>query len=491
MDYPSDPKRRKVYAPDITHGGVAPRTLDDINIVLKEHSRQIEALAAANKVLEGRNAALEERCKALDRKSVSLERSCDELEVRCSSLERSVQVLKKDVDWTYTAPCIPRSHWIEQGRNEEYADIMEQFPSLVKDNVERIRNGEEDYYGTCLDYYGEMTVLHDNVLLPHFKELADAMQLSSGIRNIAIENIELHPSALSILFPATEGKVTIIDIRDIAFPSADIMECYEIIAKSIRRNHKLGQLMWSSIEFPSNEQENLLIQSVIDNLAIKNVNLDNCFNQSEANGCGALTSLLTSGRPFGEIDFGENGLSGIDNVAAALATNPQVEALSICDNELNDRDAELITEALKQNTNLQRLYLSSNNITPAGFEGIGAAIYDPSSLNAMASCNHTCWIDCVKDDYTGGFYKLLSPQYRRRRKLYKPLSTRHAEGSNDRHLNAELGGGPIGVKLVPRVLVCIHQCLGGRSEILSICFELMRSWKMPELYEHRGTFEDD
>ena len=132
--------------------------------------------------------------------------------------------------------------------------------------------------------------------------------------------------------------------------------------------------------------------------------MENCFHQNGVNGCRALASLLTSGRPFEELDFDRNGLSGIDDVAAALATNPQLETLYITDNKLNDRDAELIAQALKQNTNLHKLYLDENNITAAGFERIQTVIYDPSSLNAMEACNHTCWIDCMEgnDDYEGG-----------------------------------------------------------------------------------------
>ena len=63
------------------------------------------------------------------------------------------------------------------------------------------------------------------------------------------------------------------------------------------------------------------------------------------------------------------------------------------------RDAELIAQALEQNTNLLELYLEGNSITSAGFETIQAVIYNPSSLNAMGSCNHTCYVDCVEEDY--------------------------------------------------------------------------------------------
>ena len=207
-----------------------------------------------------------------------------------------------------------------------------------------------------------------------------------------------------------------------------------------------------------------------------------------------MTTLLASGRPFEHIEFEENNLSGVDDVAAALATNPQLESLSMTGNELNDRDAELIARALEQNTNLQYLQLRRNDITAAGFKTIQAVIYNPSSLNEIEAFNHTCYVDCLEedDDYEGGNIYGLTPQQRRRRKLYEMLSTRHAEGSNARHLNAELGEGPFVAKLVPRVLERVQQYSGDRSADsslpLSLLFELMKSWKMSELYEHRESF---
>ncbi|EJK63698.1 hypothetical protein THAOC_15627 [Thalassiosira oceanica] len=178
----------------------------------------------------------------------------------------------------------------------------------------------------------------------------------------------------------------------------------------------------------------------------------------------------------------------MDDVSAAVATNPQLKSLWIEDNELNDRDAELIAQALKQNTNLQVLYLVGNsNMTPTGFQKIGAAIYDPSSMNATESCNHTCWVDRVE-----GNELCMTPQWRRNRKLYQLLSTRHLEGSNARHLNAELGGEKFTIKLVPKVLHCIKHYssdpdyssdrTADSSKPLSITFELMKTWMVPELY---------
>ncbi|EJK65789.1 hypothetical protein THAOC_13319 [Thalassiosira oceanica] len=488
-DDQSDAKRRKVHAPN-SRGEVTTRTLDDIHSVLEDHARQIETLASANKVLEDRNSALEERYKALDRKYDAL---VGKLQAECNSLERSILVLKKGINWRYLAPDVPRSHWIEQGYDEEYADNMDECLRRIKTDAVDIWNGDEDCSCLdCADHEDQLAILYDDALLPHYKELADAIQLSDDIREISIDNVELHPLALRILCPAMEGKVTDIYMSRISFAGPDVVKCYEIIAASIRNNHALERLTWIN-QISSDDQADLLIKAVIDNHAIKNVGMINCFNLSDANGCRALASLMTSGRPFNWLDFGRNGLSGIDDVAAALATNPLLGTLFLNENHLNDRDADLIAQALKQNTNLKGLYVRSNNLTPAGFKGIGTTIYDPSSLNAMISCNHTCYVDCVEnnDNCVGGNYNDMTPQQRRRRKLHKLLSARHAEGSNARHLNAELGEWALTTKLVPAVLRCIEQCSIDRSTDaptpLSLYFELLKSWKVPELYGQRES----
>ncbi|EJK54379.1 hypothetical protein THAOC_25998, partial [Thalassiosira oceanica] len=211
------------------------------------------------------------------------------------------------------------------------------------------------------------------------------------------------------------------------------------------RNHALKTLTWIDNQIPSDDQADLLMESLIENRAIKDIRLLNCFDQSNANGCRALAALMTSGRPFELLNFSANSLFDIDDVAAALATNLQLKELWINDNEINDRDAELIAQALKQNTNLHTLYLNHNRITPAGFEKIRSTIYDPSSLNTMESCNHTCYVDCV-----GGNVYNMTPRQRRNQKLYKLLSTRHLDGSNARHLNTELGEEKYTIKLVPK-----------------------------------------
>ncbi|EJK64899.1 hypothetical protein THAOC_14313, partial [Thalassiosira oceanica] len=373
--------------------------LDQHSEQMRRMQSQIDGLVAINSTLQAR---LDGQAGSQAREVDELRVKCNVLESRCGSLERSIQVLKKDVNWKYTAPDIPRSHWIEQGHDREYADNMKGCLRRIKGHVERIRNGE-NIYCSCLDYDGELTILHDDALQPHFKELADAIQLSNGIRRINIDNLELRPSALGILFPAMEGKVKRIDMRRIRIPVPDAVKCYEIISSSIRRNHALERLLWIGIQIPSDDQADLLMQSLIENRAIKDIRLEKCFN------------------------------------------------------------------------------LSNNSITSAGFEKIRSTIYDPSSLNAMESCNHTCYVDCM-----GGNVYNMTPRQRRNQKLYKLLSTRHLDGSNARLLNAEFGDEKYTIKLVPKVLHCIKHYSSDQPADsptpLSITFELIKTWMMPEIF---------
>ena len=71
------------------------------------------------------------------------------------------------------------------------------------------------------------------------------------------------------------------------------------------------------------------------------------------------------------------------------------------------------------------------------------------------------------------------------------MSTRNREGTNVQHLDAEFDDDSL--KLVPKVLEAVrHYAEYGSStdnvqSSLSIMYEVLRSWKMPTLYENNGA----
>ena len=164
-------------------------------------------------------------------------------------------------------------------------------------------------------------------------------------------------------------------------------------------------------------------------------------------------------------------------------------------NNLNDEDARLIARALRCNTNLQYFALMENNFTEVGHNALGKAIYNPTSLNSMSDCNHTCRILVINwdEDIPNNTYSL---KLNRARKIYHLLSVRNREESNVYHLNLEFGDDDeddAALKLVPRVLESVYRHAEMYAYIfespyvtpLSIIYEVLRGWKVPELYERR------
>lgn len=173
--------------------------------------------------------------------------------------------------------------------------------------------------------------------------------------------------------------------------------------------------------------------------------------------------------------------------------------LFLSGNKLNDNDARLIAKALKMNSNLTDLYLFDNDISDFGYHALSKAVYDPTSLNAIYNCNHSCQIHYHRDlpHYCTNSSNTNS-KTNRKDKIHHILSLRHREGSNVQHLNTEFDGDEDGdatsLKIVPKVLEAIHKyskyhIFSKKYDLerpLSIMYEILRGWKMPELYGTRS-----
>ena len=165
-------------------------------------------------------------------------------------------------------------------------------------------------------------------------------------------------------------------------------------------------------------------------------------------------------------------------------------------NCLNDNDARVIADGLKHNTNLRELHLGKNEeFTDIGHNALRKAIFDPSSLAAVVSSNHTCclWeLDCALDATQDNVQE--SPGQNLSVKMYALLSSWNKEGTNVHHLRAEIGGDDV-VKLMPRIFERIVRSArivfpegdeplevnGGVVPPLSIVYEILRNWKLPPL----------
>jgi len=239
--------------------------------------------------------------------------------------------------------------------------------------------------------------------------------------------------------------------------------------------------------------------------------LYNCKG-ADVNGYEMLKSVMNAGKlKFVVLYLSDNEINtgGDTFIATFLAKNPILATLDVTRNELNDDDAGAIAIVLRRNSELRTLNISRNNLTNEGWEALGKAVFDKTSLNSAADSNHTCNIDFPDDDdyddvrqINGDISsdKYLDPDYVRQKKIYKVLSDRNRNRSNVEHFDEDMQ-----VELLPDMLQLIEEYSNyhiveiGEEEVtppqdtqdiepLSIMFEILQRWdKSLAVFEAFGS----
>ncbi|KAL7528646.1 hypothetical protein ACHAXR_002543 [Thalassiosira sp. AJA248-18] len=441
---------------------------------------------------------------------------CHYLEARCGSLERTLKSLAKNQKWVYSAPDIPESHWTELGFDADYINKMHDFINRLKNLTCALRGGEHVNkrlgHGNSIylkggwddDNQGPMILRHDSLLLPHWTELADALHLCDGFDGsgtLIIQSFELVHAVLDMMAMALKTKkFKSFELNE--NPFVDVTDGINFAIQFAQDHPDLERFSWMRNPIESMDDVNNLLGCINRHPSLSEVHLK-LFCGAGVNGYSVLCSLLTGNGNFKSIDLESNGIRtmGGTHLPDFLASNPPLEQLCLIDNHLDDNDAILIAEALKHNTNLQRLYLGDNEMTGVGFGALEKVVFDSTSLNSAANSNHSCLI-CGTDS---GNY-LWDPQSNKEDKICSLLSSRNEKQNNVYHLDSEFGEGSL--KLVPKVLECVNNYSRRYTRImdgsygkiprnvyfredgdvelvrpLSIMYEILRSWNMPGLYE--------
>ena len=123
------------------------------------------------------------RCKAArycNRECQSLDWRRHKIEdcVSSSSSTNNTPVKK----WKYSAPFKPYSYWQSLGHGNQYARDMMEFQGQFTEAVNGIRSSS-NCYQVIMNYPHESTadgkiIFHDNALLPHWREFANACKLA-------------------------------------------------------------------------------------------------------------------------------------------------------------------------------------------------------------------------------------------------------------------------------------------------------------------------
>ena len=430
---------------------------------------------------------------------------CKHLEDKCGKLEKKVKLLVKD--WEYSAPDIQESYWEDQGFDQQYIDDMRDFLEEIKEETCHLRN-EEQTMGINLGHWkyqghnedNEHTaLLYDDILLPHWKELVNALMLYDNVNDetwsLNISDVQLPPSVIDLLLPALKGKrISRVYMENNEFTNH--RKGIEFAVQLIEGNGPMKQFEWTDNQINNMEDAQLLVDAIVSHPLIHHVQLDNCFSAGTRSYSVLQPLLVGAGvQRYDHVELANNNIStgGCTAIPDYITSNPPLRYLNFSNNNLNDEDAILISRALKHNTNLQTIKLKDNDITGIGRNMLLNVIYDNSSLNSVTNSNHSCHIEGF--DY---YYHISNVYFitldNRRSKVYNMLSKRNREGSNVHHLNMEWGDDD-SLTLVPHVLECTQKTGGFKYQFryvddeevspLSIMYEILRSWKMPELFEQQ------
>ena len=307
--------------------------------------------------------------------------------------------------------------------------------------------------------------------------------------------IQLTPALMEILRRGLEvTKLTSIRLKNNDF----VRESLEGIIRVINTQSNMTDFIWENNFIGNIDDANLLLESIKQHPSINTIKFEDCFGEY-LNGYDMLCSLINGGKHFDSITLVDNNVSTMGNTHLPdyIATNPRLQTLHLENAGLNDNDATLMATALRNNSNLRVLHLQKNDV------GVGAlerAVFDPTSLNLVAECNHTCSIVMRAhfDEFQNNvFSRDANSRYNKGKKIYHMISLRHKIGTNVKLLDAELGDDSL--ILVPHVLDCLYRCSEQFRVVhpryvddirpLSIFFEIWKGWHMPALHETRKRRE--
>ncbi|EJK52210.1 hypothetical protein THAOC_28546, partial [Thalassiosira oceanica] len=434
METKGSKKRRLDEGPSAANGGVV--TMEDVQRLIDREQasmrHKMDALAKAN-------AALKTQVEGLKLETEDLRRRCD-------VNARAVQVLKKDVKWTYSAPDIPRSHWLNQGHGDQYIAEMTKLVKLIKKFTEKLRNGTARSIKLKL----EVPLAHDDILLPHWSELSDAIQIrGEGVQlSFALMNVQVNGSVKDMLSQSLMLKCHRVELIRNRFNDQDGID---FAVEVIQNNPQMNQFAFGNA-IDSATFGYSMLKTLVSSPARKFVKLYLGGNHIRTNGCSILPDYI--------------------------ASNPPLEVLALDYNHLVDDDLRMISMALKTNDRLKELHLNRNDYTPIGTKWLevavrglrpvqtasGISFLDPS-FDSVFDCNHTCRIEIPASKFEE--LNCSSSLENKLRKLYDQFDIHLTRGDLVNELQRSVGGNLI--SLMPFVLQrieAIHLRLSNYFRIL-------------------------
>ncbi|EJK77310.1 hypothetical protein THAOC_00864 [Thalassiosira oceanica] len=432
-----------------------------------------------------------------------LEKQHEEIKM---SMERETRALRDDINealkwsldrlaskarerWEYPVVNQPYEYWQSKGYDDHaIIDLEYGFLNYLKKAVSALE------HGVC-DSIRVGHVNHDEDLMPHWNALFRSFEhinpYGEGV-DLYLYSIELNEEVMQQICHNLRKR----NISQVSFHTVEFTNLRGAISElgNALKSQELKYLKWSEIPIESVEDMTLFTRVLSQSNAVDQLEFAENGNEN--------ARVLLSDVDFSmykSLDFSFNDLqmNGRTDIPDLIASNPPLEDLNLCGNRLNDDDAVLIALSLGGNTHLGLLNLANNNIQERGMRALYKAVNDTSTLNALSDSNHSCHLEGLTDDFDLDAINFDSGSnglhMNRICKIHKLMVERYRNGDgNVSHLNTDMRGEG-SVHLAPFIIESVvrrdklspEMYLEGFECSLGLLYELVKDWKMAELFSFR------
>ena len=284
------------------------------------------------------------------------------------------------------ATIIPASYWISIGYSEADAELMEQLQNDIKKYCDGGDANNDEIYLKGRHEIG-LTLSHHDIMLPHWKKLAKALEKRTNMTEVVISGISLPLPVLDIIFPALQSTNLENLVLSAASLHSDGSAGYQRLTSFLRENTSLKEIfLWDVID-------NMSVATSLSGAIKNHPTLEKLMLLGGGlNEIPALETILNGCTELNHLGFVLNhlGSEAVTLLADFISSNHPVEAIDLERNNITNSDANLLALALKKNTNLKWLDLNKNDITEEGEKALLKVMFDKTSIDSIVESNHGC-----------------------------------------------------------------------------------------------------
>ena len=213
------------------------------------------------------------------------------------------------------------------------------------------------------------------------EDLANVIKSNSHLKQLRLDNNNLGPSAIVILQALKESsKLKILDLDNNKMTA----EVAEDLANVIKNNLDLEELYLSNNSLGPSAI--MILQALKENFNLQIMNLD--YNNMTGELAEDLANVIKSNSYLEQLGLGNNNLGpSAIVILQALKENSKLKILDLDNNKMTAEVAEDLANVIKNNLDLEELYLSNNSLGSSAIV-ILQALKENSKLQILSLTNN-------------------------------------------------------------------------------------------------------